>query len=208
MQAQREVDRRACGFCIGKMTNFDNKAARKFCELCDWTYEVWVTHKCLFDDNPAPETNIGLSPWFAHRLSVITQEYALLQIAKLHDRGEQRGSKNLTIDYVVKCGDWGAREPVVREMADRLEALSAKIRSARNRILSHNDLDTVMKNATLGDFTEGEDDKYFAVLQELVNTVHDSWVGGPFPFNDIAKADAFEFLSRLERGASRRKRTF
>ena len=40
---------------------------------CNWAYEVWVTHKCLFDDNPTPEDNIG---WHATtvRLSTITQE--------------------------------------------------------------------------------------------------------------------------------------
>ena len=186
------------------MRKIDKKTAREFCELCNWAYEAWVTHKCLFDDNPAPETNIGVSPWFTERLSVITQEYALLQIVKLHDPWKQSSLKNLTIDYMVKFGDWGADEPVVHEIADRLEDLSAKIRPARNKMLSHNDLDTVIRNASLGDFAEGDDDKYFAALQELVNTMHDRWVGGPYPFNDLAKADVREFLSYLESRSSNR----
>ena len=70
---------------------------------------------------------------------------------------------------------------------------------ARNKILSHHDLDTAIDNATLGSFAVGTDERYFASLQELVDAVHARWVGGPYPFDDFAKADAVEFLRLLER---------
>ena len=56
-----------------------------------------------------------------------------------------------------------------------------------------------MADAPLGTFPEGADDEYFSALQELVNEVYEKWVGGPYPFNYHAQADAKEFLALLER---------
>ena len=56
-----------------------------------------------------------------------------------------------------------------------------------------------MADTVLGSFPEGIDEQYFGALQELVNEVHEKWSGEPFPFDDLAKADVFEFLSLLQR---------
>ena len=177
----------------------DEKIAIRFCELCNWTYEVWVTHKCLFDDNAEPSNNIGRLPYFTSRLATITQEYALHQIAKLHDPWKQRKDINLTISYIVECDAWDEQKPIVEEIAARLDELHQHILPARNRILSHHDFDTTIRNATLGSFPADADDNYFASLQELVDAVHGRWIGGPYPFPEFAKTDALEFLRLLER---------
>ena len=181
----------------------DNRISKNsaiaFCDLCNWAYEAWITHRCLFDDNQAPETNIGRSPCFTGRLSVITQEYALHQIAKLHDPWKHGKSINLTIGYIVEFGDWGTEERHrIDTICSRLNELHQRIKPARNKILSHNDLETVIGCVALGSFPKGDDDKYFAALQDFANEVHDRWVGGPYPFNDLAKSDVDEFLSILE----------
>ena len=179
------------------MEDINPKVAEKFCQLCNWTYEVWVTHKVLFDSNPNPENNIGRSPYFTDRLSIITQEYVLQQIAKLHDPLPRRRPFSLTIGYIVENGHWGEDRPRIDEITSRLNDLYEKIRPARNKILSHNDLGTVLEDAGLDSFSEGDDDRYFEDLQHLVNKVHERWIGGPFPFNRLAKADALEFLKLL-----------
>ena len=179
------------------MEDINDEVAKKFCELCDWTYEVWVTHKVLFDSNSNPENNIGRSPAFTQRLAIITQEYALQQIAKLHDPWYQLGSVNLTIDYIVENGRWGKDKTRIDEVASKLNDLYEAIKLVRNKILSHNDRDVLLQDSALGSFSEGDDDRYFKDLQCLVNEIHGRWIGGPFPFNDLAKADAFEFLELL-----------
>ena len=173
--------------------------ALKFCELCNWVYESWVTHKLIFDDNNNAEQNIGKAAAFANRLSFITQEYCLQQIAKLHDPAIQRNSLNLTIDFMVRFGEWGERGADIEIIHANLLALWERLKRARNKALAHNDLETLMANAPLGVFPEGADDQYFEALQALVNEVHQKWVGGPFQFNDLAKADVLEFLALLER---------
>lgn len=173
--------------------------AKKFCELCNWAYECWVTHKRLFDENVKTETTIARAKYFTSRLSVITQEYSLLQICKLHDPAIQNSAANITIDYVVRFGDWGADTSAINQRALRLAVLFDKLKSARNKVLAHNDLEAIMGAAAFGEFPEGLDDEYFAALQELVNTVHEKWLGGPYPFNDLAGADVEEFLHVLEK---------
>lgn len=59
-----------------------------------------------------------------------------------------------------------------------------------------------MKSASLGEFREGLDEEYFATLQKLVNVVHEKWLGGPYPFDDLVGTDVDEFLDFLEDGAA------
>lgn len=173
--------------------------AKQFCYICNWVYECWVTHKHLFDENTKTETTISKVKYFTQRLSVITQEYLLIQICKLHDPAIQKNAVNITIDYIIRFGNWGGADTnKINQYALRLAALFDNLKSARNKMLAHNDLEAVMGEAVLGKFPEGLDDEYFLVLQELVNTVHEKWHGGPYPFNDLARADVEEFLYVLE----------
>lgn len=181
------------------MNPISSDVAKQFCELCNWAYECWVTHRRLFDENVKAETTIARAKYFTSRLSFITQEYSLLQICKLHDPAIQKSAVNITIDYIVRFGDWGADISQINQHALRLAALFDKLKSARNKVLAHNDLEAIMGAAALGEFPEGLDKEYFAALQELVNTVHEKWLGGPYPFNDLAGADVEEFLHVLEK---------
>lgn len=172
--------------------------ALKFCELCNWTHECWQTHRRLFDDNRNDDETIWGSMLFTERLSKITQEYVLLQICKLHDPAIQKGSFNITIDYFVRFGDWGSSEARIKELASQLNDLFEKLKSARNKMLAHHDLEALMSSEVLGGFPKGQDDQYFSVLQKLVDEVHAKWRGGPRPFDDFAGTEVDEFLSVLE----------
>ena len=105
------------------MGRISKNIALKSCELCNWVYETWVTHKFLFDENKTPENNIGKSPYFTNRLSIITQEYCLQQIAKLHDPAIQGNSLNLTVDFMVRFGEWGGRAEDIKRIHDKLLGL-------------------------------------------------------------------------------------
>lgn len=179
------------------MSQISPSVAKQFCEQCNWAYECWITHKHLFDDNVKTEATIARAKHFTSRLSVITQEYSLLQICKLHDPAIQKNASNLTIDYIIQFGDWGVHTNKINQHALRLTALFDKLKSARNKLLAHNDLKAIMSATTLGAFPEGLDHEYFVALQELVNTVHEKWLDGPYPFNDLARADVEEFLHVL-----------
>lgn len=179
------------------MTVVSKETALEFCKLCNWAYECWLTHTQLFDNNTDPENTIGKAQCFTSRLSIITQEYTLQQICKLHDPATQRDKVNLTIDYIYRFGNWGKLSSDVLIIKDNLSGLATKLNAARNKVLAHNDLEALMKNETLGQFSQGADELYFKELQSLVNLVHEKWSEGPYPFNDLAAADVSEFIQLL-----------
>ena len=175
------------------MSALTPRVVKEFCKLCDWAYEVWVTHRVLFDDNP--DINLMMQGKSAHlleRLSIITHEYSLHQLIKLHDPAVQVGRVNLSLEYVVNYGGWDQKTiSILRPLHDTLiKELASRIRPARNRCLSHNDLKTVLDDSSLGKFDKDADCRYFEALQEFVNVIHDKSIGGPYPFNEIAKNDA------------------
>jgi hypothetical protein len=168
----------------------------EFCKICSWAYEVWLNHRELFDHNPREaELQKSLAGDALARLSVISQEYALLQIVKLHDRAVVSGNVTLSIDYIVRYGGWSDSIRVHLDgLASELKELASQLRDARNKSLSHNDLANIVAGATLGAFAQGADDRYFDILQKFVNTVHELVIGGPWPFDDRVKNDVAAFL--------------
>ena len=171
-----------------------------FCRVCSWAYQAWVTHKYLFDQNDKQTDTIEKAIPFFNRLATITQEYSLQQIAKLHDPAKQKDDLNVSVNFVVRFGEWGDKEAEIKAIEARLLKLWRYLKPARHKLLAHNDLKALLANEVLGGFPEGEDDLYFTALQELVNEVHARWVdSGPYPFDDLAINDVFEFLHVLER---------
>lgn len=182
------------------MSRLSPSVVNQFFEACQWTYDVWCTHRTLFDDNPQKrKLRASVAGEGLYRLSVISQEYLLQQIAKLHDPARQNGQDNLGIDYVFRHGHWDKDVSAkLGALKRRLDRFAHKIRPARHKILSHNDLKTALSGLTLGAFPEGEDVKYFKDLQEFVDVVHDALLGGPSPFSDDARRDATALISCLE----------
>lgn len=182
------------------MPAISERVVKEFCTLCNWAYEVWLSHRDLFDENPrAEELRQSPAGEALGRLSIITQEYLLHQIVRLHDPAIQAGQANLGIEYVIKFGGWLPSTRVkLEELQTELNELAGLLRSARNKILSHNDLATILSHSVHGAFPVGADRKYFAALQKFADIVHDEVVGGPAPFNDLASSDVEVLLDMLK----------
>jgi hypothetical protein len=171
--------------------------ARRFAQHCDWAEQCWHLRKYLFDDNPRMKDLF--EPRHAHffrRLSIALQEYWLHEVAKLHDPPKQAGRINLTIDYVFEFGTW---DPSVKAtlagLKERLARLAQAVKVARNRLLSHNDLEITMSGESLGTFEDGDDVAYFEALREFANVVHTNIVGTPYLFDGLTKNDVEAFMA-------------
>jgi hypothetical protein len=177
---------------------------KKFCQLCDWAHESWVTAYTIFDNNPKIEQLKKCSCVdFLLRLNKILQEYALLQLIKLQDPAQQKGCSNLTFEYIIKHGGWDKKTVLIlRKHFSNLDQLAQYIRPARHKILSHNDFNTVLDNLPIGAFPKGKDVEYFRILQEFVNVIHDKTIGGPYLFNSLAQDNAQDFLEIMQKNSS------
>lgn len=172
----------------------------EFCKLCDRAHEAWLNHLELFDNNPrAAELMKSFAAEELARLSIISHEYSLLQIVKLHDSAVMNGKITLGIDYMLTYGGWSdSVRPRLEDMAKELNGFASQLRGVRNKLLSHNDLAAIVAGAPLGEFAKGADEKYFKALQEFVQTVHEEVVGGPWLFNDLVKNDVAAFLEMIK----------
>jgi len=147
------------------------KVIEQFWKICHWTYEVWTTHRMLFDDN-RNKTLLRKSKYgpFFTTLNHITHEYALLQLAKLHDPAGQKGNRNLGLEFIRAYGRW--EKPKAKQLKGlhlKLNGLYEKIKPARDRILCHNDYQTFLRNRGLGKFPKNADREYFDTLKEFVS---------------------------------------
>jgi hypothetical protein len=111
-----------------------------------------------------------------------------------------QGNITLGINYVLTYGGWSdSVRAHLDKFATRLNGFASQLRDARNKILSHNDLATMVAGATLGAFAEGAGEKYFKDLQEFVNTVHNQVIGGPWRFIDRVRTnDVADFIAKLK----------
>jgi len=173
----------------------------RFCAICDKAHECWMNHLELFDSNPRNSEFMGSvikDEWA--RISAISHEYSLLQVVKLHDPAVMNGNITLGINYVFAYGSWSdSVRPRLAALKNKLDHFAnSKLRGVRNKVLSHNDLATILDEATLGEFAEGSDKEYFEALQEFVNIVHAEVIGGPYPFCTLVQGDVAYFLRSIK----------
>ena len=171
----------------------------EFCNHCNWAYQTWLLRKTLFDDNPYA-ANLQKSDAGAalKLLSIVTHEYAILQIMKLHDPDKTYGKPNLSIKYILSNGSWS--EDILSQLqilAIRLEEFAEYLHLARNKILSHLDLNTTLSHSILGNFPKGRDTQYFEDLLIFANTIHKEVCSEPYVFDDLIISDTEDFIRAL-----------
>ncbi len=175
---------------------------------CNWAHEVWSLRRALIDGNRRKRTLVrGPHIDFITTAGNALQEYVLLQIAKLHDRAVVAGRVCLTLEYVVEYGGWDeATQRKLGTLKKRLDAFEIRIRSARNRLISHNDLATVLNEQPLGSFEAGADQRYFKALQLFVSSAYQGAVGGPCaPFSTL-KTDTQRAVAALASSTTSKNR--
>lgn len=178
------------------MSALSSTMTLEFCKCCQWAHTVWIIHRTFEDNLDEALGKHSRCPYVLSDLSIVFQEYVLLQIVKLHDPAVQSGENNLTIEYVIKFGGWDKNTlSQLEKLEKKLAELKDKIIGARNKIICHNDLETILNVKLLGQFPKNEDIEYFNALQEFVNIIHEKVNGGPYILEDsMVKNDAETFV--------------
>ncbi len=171
-----------------------------FCRACSWVREVWCVHRAFQDNLPTDSHLRHRHGYLLYRLSLITQEYVLLQISKLHDPMGCGDRITIGFDLILRRGRWDdVTRAELQRIHSELQGLGGVAKNARNKIIAHNDRRTAIAEGCLGAFSPGLDDKYLQLLQEFVSLLYEKTVGGPYPFDDFATVDTQNLISDLSR---------
>jgi AbiU2 len=183
------------------MTAISARVVEEFCALCDSAYQASFVHRQLFDDNP--DADRICASRFGHgyaKLSEITQEHALLCIAKLHDPAVMAGKITLSISYMLTYGGWSTERQVeLAALAQELDRFATKLKSARNQTLAHNDLAAILAGGVLGAFNQDEDVGYFDTLQKFADIARREVTGRAFSYTQHAAGGISAIATALSR---------
>lgn len=179
------------------------EVVKSFCDACNWALGSYFLRKYLFDEHPqVKELQTSYQLPFFFRLSHITQEYWFLQLTKLHDSPVMHGKFNLTVDYMIEYGNWSSETDKKLRMLNRtMKNFLKPLKIARNKLISHNDLNATLAGNTLGAFSEGEDIKYFKCLVEFAQTIHTEVMQSPYAFDELIRNDVDVFMNQFVAGA-------
>jgi hypothetical protein len=179
---------------------YTDKTAKEFVErFCDhvhWLVRVRYIYTVLFEEEQP--SNLLLmqktaSSFFAD-LNRILLEYLLLECAKITDPAETRGDENFTVDFLVNNIQWPTDVVILnglvslptkdKDILKELKSLQTitenfrkYIKPARNKLIAHLDMKTVLSGAALGGFPVGEDQKFLDALQKICNITHEACFG-------------------------------
>ena len=182
------------------MPSLSKSTIDDFCYICLSAHDLWRTSKIIFSD---PKTvNIlqkSKSPYYLGLIQTTFHKQLLLQIGKIHDPAEQRGRKNLTIDYILTNGNWDTKTlKALSDIHEKLNPMAHTVKKARNRILAHHDLKTIQKRTPMGGFKSETAENYFKNLEEFVSLARHKVTGQGFAFNNaMLYNDARIFLSLI-----------
>ena len=184
------------------MRKIDKNDVENFCNHCDWAYQCWMTRKYLFDENPDEKylTHPHHCDFFS-KLEKVLQEYWIQEVAKLHDPADQRGCKNLTVEYIFQADRWSDIDRFeLGKLKKKMDGFASRFKLARNKILAHKDQKTINSGKALGQFNAGEDVAYFEALEAFASKVHYEVFGTPYMFDDLVKNDIEIFMGTFVNG--------
>lgn len=177
----------------------------KFVDRCVILRSFWTHYQILFEGSDLKRELLqNTAHKFFSDLNHMLIEHMILQICKLTDPETTNGKRNLTISFLINNADFAAapREmEKLKKIAARIDKFSERIRPARNKLISHLDLDAALGRKSLGGASIAAWRKFWLDLQDFVTMLHRRYVDThtPFYLNDIAQiSDADELVRAIK----------
>jgi hypothetical protein len=176
----------------------------RFGEQCRWAWTIRNQYRVLYEHG---EPRLRLldrvaQDYFSFMHTVLVQ-YIYLQFSRLTDPATQGQWTNLSAPYIAEKCEW---PPEVRgSLRAHLKALLSfreRVVLPRQKLIAHADLDSLMSDARLGGFEEGEDDRFFESLQEFMNVAYAHVCGDIFLIESTSHHDATNLVWFLRRGVA------
>jgi hypothetical protein len=162
------------------------KDVKKFVDHCVILRAFWTHYQMLFEGSDLKRELLeSTAHKFFHDLNLMLIEHLVLQICKLSDPDITCGKRNLTIQFLAKNADFSAspRELAkLTKIAARIDAFRARILPARNKFISHLDLDAALGRKSLGGASIAAWRRFWLDLQDFLTIIHKRYVDARVPF--------------------------
>jgi hypothetical protein len=173
-----------------------------FSGSCVSLRSMWVHHQILFEGKRLKRELLALvATKFFSDIFDLFREHLILHICRLTDPDETMGRNNLTVKFLIAHSDFlGPTLEKLQHLSDSIHDFRKIIVPARNRFISHHDLEDIRRGILLGGASPEQWKQFWIDLQEFVHIVHQRYVdaSGVFYLNDIAGlSDADSLLKAL-----------
>ncbi len=183
-------------------TKEDVEAFRDF--SCVLLRSQWSHFQILFEGSDLKRELLQtISPTFFRDLHHLFSEHLVLHICRLTDNVRTMGRKNFTVRFLIEHSDFSAAPATL----DKLQRISADIHGfrdlilpARNRFISHVDLEAVRIGDPLGAAPNDKWKQFWIDLQDFLDMMHRHHIdpNGHFYLNGVAMmSDADSLVAAL-----------
>jgi hypothetical protein len=147
--------------------------AEAFCGSCVSLRALWEHYRTLFEGSDLKRELLQTTaPVFFGDLNMIFIEQLVQRICRLTDNAQTMGRKNLTIKFLVDHTDFSTAPATLdklRALSDAIHRFRDRIVEARNRYISHLDLEAVRLDKPLGAALDAEWLHFWRDLQDFLD---------------------------------------
>jgi len=147
-----------------------------FTESCVWLRSQWLHFTTLFEGTDLQRELLeSTAHTFFSDLNHMFIEHLVLHICRLTDNAQTLGRKNLTIKFLVEHSDFSSapdRLAKLNKISANIHAFRKLILPARNRFISHNDLEDIRLGNPLGAASADKWKQFWLDLQEFLFEMH------------------------------------
>jgi hypothetical protein len=134
---------------------------------------LWEHYRTLFEGSDLKRELLQTTaPVFFGDLNEIFMEQLVQRICRLTDKAQTMGRKNLTVKFLVDHADFSAAPATLdklRALSNAIHRFRDRIVEARNRFISHLDLEAVRLDRALGAASDAEWLQFWLDLQDFLD---------------------------------------
>src|SRR5713226_3984295 len=175
-----------------------------FADSCVLLRSQWVHFMTLFEGSDLKrELLYTTAPTFFGDLNRLFMEHLVLHICRLTDNAQTMGRKNLTVKFLIEHSDFSNAPQTLdklRRISDSIDGFRDLILKARNRFISHLDLEAVRLGDPLGAASQDKWRQFWLDLQDFLELMHRHHVepSGHFYLNAVGgMTDADSLVAAL-----------
>ena len=173
-----------------------------FRSQCIQLRTCYNTYTALYESGETVKIIMNSSaPVFFQDLNGILIEYIMLQVCKITDPAKTGGKPNLTCLAVnASLEKTGLMTDEITSHSRGIMEYRKLVKDARNKLISHADLNTVLSGLTLGEHSKEDVEKFFECLQGYTDAVGNTIGVGPLDFRVTAGSGDVLDLIKILRG--------